>query len=228
VRPRPAGADNFLKWRRSIDEHLELRRMTWDEYAMFDWLCTKAHPRTGTLRTSWPTLGEQTGLTPNHVEKLCRALRRKRYVWYPRHRGARGDARLGGHQAVWRGQERAFSLPTCIGTDNTEVSKDALPHIHDHPCYQAGRDLCDEGTAFLDVCHRADVRRREVRRENAELFLEIQIGHQLAVLRLEDVAVREPPFIYADRREAPEVCLAGPLEIDLVIELVYRGNRSRK
>jgi hypothetical protein len=52
VRPRPAGADNFLKWRRSIDEHLELRRMTWDEYAMFNWLCTKAHPRTGTLRTS--------------------------------------------------------------------------------------------------------------------------------------------------------------------------------
>jgi hypothetical protein len=90
VRPRPAGADNFLKWRRSIDEHLELRRMTWDEYAMFNWLCTKAHPRTGTLRTSWPTLSEQTGLTPNHIEKLCRALKRKRYVWYPRHRGARG------------------------------------------------------------------------------------------------------------------------------------------
>jgi hypothetical protein len=90
VRPRPAGADNFLKWRRSIDEHLELRRMTWDEYAMFNWLCTKATPRTGTLRTSWPSLAEQTGLTPNHVEKLCRALKRKRYVWYPRHRGARG------------------------------------------------------------------------------------------------------------------------------------------
>jgi hypothetical protein len=90
VRPRPAGADNFLKWRRSIDEHLELRRMTWDEYAMFNWLCTKASPRTGTLRTSWPTLAEQTGLTPNHVEKLCRALKRKRYVWYPKHRGTRG------------------------------------------------------------------------------------------------------------------------------------------
>ena len=90
MRLRPAGADNFLKWRRTIDEHLELRRMTWDEYAMFSWLCTKASPRTGSLRTSWPTLGEQTGLTPNHVEKLCRALKRKRYVWYPAHRGARG------------------------------------------------------------------------------------------------------------------------------------------
>ena len=90
MKPRPAGADNFLKWRRTIDEHLELRRMTWDEYAMFSWLCTKASPRTGTLRTSWPTLGEQTGLTANHVEKLCRALKRKRYVWYPAHRGARG------------------------------------------------------------------------------------------------------------------------------------------
>ena len=90
MRPRPAGADNFLKWRRSIDEHLELRRITWDEYAMFNWLCTKASPRTGALRTSWPTLAEQTGLTPNHVEKLCRALKRKRYVWYPAHRGARG------------------------------------------------------------------------------------------------------------------------------------------
>jgi hypothetical protein len=41
------------------------------------------------VRTSWPMLSEQTGLTPNHVEKLCRALKRKRYVWYPVHRGAR-------------------------------------------------------------------------------------------------------------------------------------------
>jgi hypothetical protein len=90
MRPRPAGADNFLKWRRSIDEHLELRRISWDEYAMFNWLCTKASPRTGSLRTSWPTLAEQTGLTANHVEKLCRALKRKRYVWYPAHRGTRG------------------------------------------------------------------------------------------------------------------------------------------
>ena len=90
MRPRPAGADNFLRWRRSIDEHLELRRITWDEFGMFTWLCTKANARTGSVRTSWPTLSEQTGLTPNHVEKLCRALKRKRYVWYPVHRGARG------------------------------------------------------------------------------------------------------------------------------------------
>jgi hypothetical protein len=90
VRPRPAGADNFLRWRRSIDEHLELRRITWDEFGMFTWLCTKANARTGSVRTSWPTLSEQTGLTPNHVEKLCRGLKRKRYVWYPVHRGARG------------------------------------------------------------------------------------------------------------------------------------------
>jgi hypothetical protein len=71
VRPRPAGADNFLRWRRSIDEHLELRRITWDEFGMFTWLCTKANVRTGSVRTSWPMLSEQTGLTPNHVEKLC-------------------------------------------------------------------------------------------------------------------------------------------------------------
>ena len=64
--------------------------MTWDEYGMFTWLCTKANARTGSVRTSWPMLGEQTGLTANHVEKLCRALKRKRYVWYPVHRGARG------------------------------------------------------------------------------------------------------------------------------------------
>ena len=87
---RPTGADNYVKWRRTIDEHLELRRLTWDEYAMFNWLCTKASPRTGSCRTSWRTLAEQTGLTANHVEKLCRSLKRKRYVWYPPHRGARG------------------------------------------------------------------------------------------------------------------------------------------
>jgi len=86
---RPAGADNYLRWRRTIDEHLELRRISWHEYAMFSWLCTKADPRTGRVRTSWPVLAEQTGLTPRHVEKLCRSLRRKGYVAYPIHQGKR-------------------------------------------------------------------------------------------------------------------------------------------
>ena len=71
------------------DEHLELRRINWDEYAMFSWLCTKADPRSGVVRTSWPTISEQTGLTPNHVEKLCRGLRNKGYVAYPTHQGKR-------------------------------------------------------------------------------------------------------------------------------------------
>ncbi|HUE95237.1 MAG TPA: hypothetical protein VMN39_01170 [Longimicrobiaceae bacterium] len=87
--PRPAGADNYLKWRRSIDEHLELRRLAWDEYGMFNWLCTKADPRTGRLRTSWPILAIQTGLTTNHVGKLCRALREKGYIACPEHQGNR-------------------------------------------------------------------------------------------------------------------------------------------
>jgi hypothetical protein len=87
---RPAGADNYVKWRRTIDEHLELGRLGWDEYAMFSWLCTKASGRTGTLRTSWPTLAQQTGLSSAHVESLCRSLKRKCYIWYPKHRGQRG------------------------------------------------------------------------------------------------------------------------------------------
>lgn len=87
---RPAGADNYLRWRRTIDEHLELRRLSFDEYGMFNWLCTKASPRTGSLRTNWRTLAEQTGLTADHVEQLCRRLKRKRYIWYPPHRGSRG------------------------------------------------------------------------------------------------------------------------------------------
>jgi hypothetical protein len=86
-RPRPAGAD---KWRRTIDEHLELGRLRFDEYAMFSWLCTKADPRTGRLRTSWPSLGDQTRLTPNHVGKLCRGLKRKGYIAFQEHRGRRG------------------------------------------------------------------------------------------------------------------------------------------
>jgi hypothetical protein len=86
---RPAGADNYLRWRRTIDEHLELRRISWHEYGMFSWLCTKADPRTGRVRTSWPVLAEQTGLTARHVEKLCRGLRRKGYVAYPTHQGKR-------------------------------------------------------------------------------------------------------------------------------------------
>lgn len=94
MRKRPAGADNFLKLRRSLDEHLLSRRMTWNEFAMFVWLCLKASPRTGVVLTSWPQLEIETRLAANHVEQLCRSLRRKRYVWYPWHRGRRGRSRL--------------------------------------------------------------------------------------------------------------------------------------
>ncbi len=58
------------------------------EYGLFNWLCTKANPWTGTVRTSWPTLAEQTGVSRTYVEKLCRSL--KRYIWYPSHRGQHG------------------------------------------------------------------------------------------------------------------------------------------
>ena len=57
---------------------------------MFSWLCTKADPRTGTLRTRWTVLAEQTGLSRNHVCKLCGHLRKKGYIAFPDHRGRRG------------------------------------------------------------------------------------------------------------------------------------------
>jgi hypothetical protein len=87
---RPAGADNFVKWRRTIDEHLELGRLTWDEYGMFSWLCTKADQRTGRIRTSWPTLADQTTLSANYAGKLCRSLKGKGYIAFREHRGRRG------------------------------------------------------------------------------------------------------------------------------------------
>ncbi len=54
---------------------------------MLNWLCTKAHPHLGTLRTSWPVLALQTGLSSAHVMRLCRSLRRKRYVFFTSRRG---------------------------------------------------------------------------------------------------------------------------------------------
>ena len=94
VSRRPAGAGNFLKLRRSLDEHLLFRRMTWNEFAMFVWLCLRANPADGVIRTSWPQLEIETHLSAKHAEQICRALRRKRYVWYPWHRGRRGQHRL--------------------------------------------------------------------------------------------------------------------------------------
>ena len=58
---------------------------------MFNWLCTKADPRTGTLRTSWLTLAEQTTLSANYVGKLCRSLKEKGYIAFPEHRGRHGS-----------------------------------------------------------------------------------------------------------------------------------------
>ena len=87
--PRPAGADTDLRLRRSIDEHVELRRISIHEFAMFTWLGIKADPHTARVRTNWLILAQQTGFTANHVEQLCRGLRSKGYIAYPLHRGAR-------------------------------------------------------------------------------------------------------------------------------------------
>jgi hypothetical protein len=94
VSRRPAGADNFVKLRRSLDEHLLFRRMTWNQFAMFVWLCLRANPANGVVRTSWTQLQSETRLSANHAEQICRALQRKRYVWYPWHRGRHGAHRV--------------------------------------------------------------------------------------------------------------------------------------
>jgi hypothetical protein len=86
---RPRGARNYVRWRRSIDEHVELRRLTFQEFAMFTWLCLKANPGTGVVRASWTTLSAQTGLPRKAVEKLARSLKGKRYVAYAPHGGWR-------------------------------------------------------------------------------------------------------------------------------------------
>jgi hypothetical protein len=47
-------------------------------------------PHTGTLRTRWTVLAEQTTLTVNYVGKLCGSLKKKGYIDYATHRGQRG------------------------------------------------------------------------------------------------------------------------------------------
>jgi hypothetical protein len=85
--PSPAGADNDLRVRRSLDEHVELCRI--HEFAMFSWLGIKADPHTNRVRTDWLVRAQQTGFTANHVEQPCRGPRRKGYIADPPHRGAR-------------------------------------------------------------------------------------------------------------------------------------------
>jgi hypothetical protein len=123
LRPRPAGADDFVKWRRSIDEHLELGLLTWDEYGMFNWLCTKADPRRGTLRTSWTVLAGQTRLGAKHVEKLCRGLKGKGYIDYPEHRGWRTLVHVGIDKFPLR-DGTYTSLPRVPGASPAEVPRE--------------------------------------------------------------------------------------------------------
>ena len=60
---RPAGADNFLKWRRSIDEHLELGRLTWDEYGDVQLALHEGRPAHGDgCARAGPSSAEQTRL----------------------------------------------------------------------------------------------------------------------------------------------------------------------
>ena len=80
--PRPVGADNYLRWRRTIDEHVELRRISIHEFAMFSWLGTKADPRTGRVRTNWLVLAQQTGLTPT-TSRTRSGPPRTGYIAYP-------------------------------------------------------------------------------------------------------------------------------------------------
>jgi hypothetical protein len=131
-RPRPAGADDFVKWRRSIDEHLELGLLTWDEYGMFNWLCTKADPRRGTLRTSWTVLAGQTRLGAKHVEKLCRGLKGKGYIDYPEHRGWRTLVHVGIDKFPLR-DGTYTSLPRESGAGPAEVPAKVVEELAGQP-----------------------------------------------------------------------------------------------
>jgi len=77
-----AGVDNYFCWCCMIDEYLELCCISWHEYGMFSWLCTKVDPCMGWVCTSWFIFVEQIGFIVNYVEKLCRVLWHKCYVGY--------------------------------------------------------------------------------------------------------------------------------------------------
>ena len=82
------GRRGFVKWPRAVLDELELRRLSWNEYAMLSWLFTRADPYRGSVRTSWGMIALETGLSANQAEKLCRSLRGKGHVAYPPHPGA--------------------------------------------------------------------------------------------------------------------------------------------
>ena len=90
TRPLPAGAAHDFGWRDSLaEQHLESGRIRFDEYAMFTWLCGQVDPDTRVVRASWRVLAQQTGLSSNRVETLCRRLRRKGHIAYRNHRTPR-------------------------------------------------------------------------------------------------------------------------------------------
>jgi hypothetical protein len=88
VKRRPTGADNFLKLRRSIDEHLELRRIHWHEFSMFVWLCLKASRARDVRRVGPLALRRSRPTASSSLRRFGEALR-----WYPIHRGARRPRR---------------------------------------------------------------------------------------------------------------------------------------
>lgn len=145
---RPAGADNFVKWRRTIDEHLELGRLTWDEYGMFSWLCTKADQRTGRIGPPSPTRPRSVRTTPASSAAASRARATSRsgntaaggVAWLrSRSTSSRFSTALTRRSSTRAGEVRPRCRPTCRPNSRPKGQKN--PAVHSMGEQERERDL---------------------------------------------------------------------------------------
>ena len=138
-------------------------------------------------------------------------------------RGAEYEVTVGLHLGVVGAEDQILPPSSLVGAGLPGIGDRSLPEVGAAPCRRPGRDLEDERPRFLQIREGHDVGGSGVGGEEAELVLEREVVDIVELPCAELRRMLALPLHHRHQGEGPEIGLAGPLEVEVVEELLDGG-----
>lgn len=87
---KPQTANDFVMTRRGLREHVIKKRMTLDDYGMYNWILQGADPKSGIYYSNSTILSSELSIDRRQAQHSLYKLRERQYIHYDDTRGVRG------------------------------------------------------------------------------------------------------------------------------------------
>ncbi|OGS20954.1 MAG: hypothetical protein A2252_04490 [Elusimicrobia bacterium RIFOXYA2_FULL_39_19] len=86
--------NNFLRWYRIYSDAVLTGKITFDEYALLNWLMTTTNPYNGELVENYSSIGQKIRKNPDWVRHIMERLKAKGYIHYDIKQGQKNLSKI--------------------------------------------------------------------------------------------------------------------------------------